>query len=260
MDHEIKLKIASHTVTRPDSPGFDESPVGVAAAVAVDALNEATAARQAVLNDPLLSNEGKRRKIVPIEDALWTTYGRQAEAVTAFGQAADAREAHLYRLLPVAPDPAMTPYDIALDAETRGWWRGLDADGRSKALKAIRADDKAHAGAIRALLRTPVPLDLADHETRILREMFEDSRRLANPEEAARVDMDREHLAIAERLIAQIRGIGFAALPDWNAGRLLTFLLDKGMDSAAVAIFGAADVAKAQQQRKARARVQKLAA
>lgn len=242
----VEIVAAETAFGIPALTGFSDTVPGVVVAAAVEKLNEFAGQKHAVMNDVHLSRVGRAAKLEPLEKQVWRVLAAGELNVEHFGKSIDKHEQGLFELYPGA---APTPFELSQDQEIRGWWRGLDRDGRTKALEVLRKHEEKNAAVVLAILRSAIPTDLAEHETIILREMFEKSRRAANLEAAIGIDFDRQAYDIGKRAIAQVRGIAYGTT-GWNAGRLMDFLLDTKDADAATAIFGAEAVARANHDRR----------
>lgn len=243
----VEIVAAETSFSIPALTAFSETVPGVAVAASVEKLNEFSSQKRAIMDDAHLSRVGRAAKLEPLEKQFWRVLAAGELSIENFSKSIDVREQRLFALYPA--NTGITAFEQAQDQEIRGWWRGLDRDGRTKALATLRTDAEKFANVILAILRSAIPTDLAEHETILLRELFEKNRRAANLETAIGIDYDRQAYDIGKRAIAQVRGIAYGTT-GWNGGRLMEHLLDAKDAESATAIFGAEAVARANHSRR----------
>lgn len=183
-------------------------------------------AREAILADQRLSDLGKQERIEPLTEIALTLLGGHAENLAAFEFHLEGVDAEL-----LAVDEPTTPYGISREKEVREWWRGLNDKQRLAVLDQFQDHPEKYRGVIDALLNSPLPAELKNHELDFVRETHRKVRRLARPDLANRLDEGRISLAWAKRGLAHILG-HMGREPGFSREATLTHHAAKGNKSA----------------------------
>lgn len=186
-----------------------------------------------IKNDNKLSDLGKAEKLEP-------EYTGSLRAISAFAGALEAEESDLsaleQKLLAVPPLLASDAAEAILDREVRDWWRSQPTEARNAYLQAMTTEGN-HTRVELALLRSPIAL--LDHETQVIRESWNRRRRLSDPGQWAKIEMDRASVEWAKRGASHIAGMA-KAVTKWPGHRILRALLDgdNAMQHRGASMFG----------------------
>lgn len=184
-------------------------------------VDEAFTALKDIGGDRTLSSLGVDQKSGPVKANLVERIAAAAGQVKLFDNTTTNLELKLYELPGIDQSHAVAAIE---DREIRDWWRSLKIEARTKMLDQVRGDATKHERLMIALLRAPAPLALLDHETKFMREVWNESKRLANPEIAAEIDISRQHVETARRGLGHLAGIA-SRVTEWKADTILRTLL-----------------------------------
>ncbi len=242
-----KYNVGSSLFEIPATDGFSESEPGLLFLAALNRANEFAEARAKINADPNLSFVGKGAKLKPLEDALWQQIARSVLGLESYSRHLDKLKAEMLDI-----GSPVSPYDISNDREIREWWRSLPLEGRNQLLGNIQADPERFDGVIKAVLRSPVPLDLGDGEARLLAELNEHARRAERPGLAVKLDDGLTHLGAAQRGMGHVRGLSQVAT-EWDGAKQLAFVLEAMGEEAAGALgFSGEQIIRAKQAAQAK--------
>lgn len=159
-------------------------------------------AQQAIASDRVLSDYGREQKLLPLLGALADKMAHAFEGMDSFGHHLAKTEAEL-----MAVATPVTPFEIAQQAEVRGWWRSMSNAERLSCLERMQADPAGYAPVIAALLNSPIPSDLHGHEQTFVRDLHRKTREAERPDLAIKLEDGRAAKAWAERGLNHLRGI-----------------------------------------------------
>ncbi|WP_457788329.1 hypothetical protein [Pseudomonas sp. PL-6] len=190
---------------------------------------EAFAKLKAIGDDRTLSVLGIEQKSDPVKAEMVGRVAAAAGQVRLFENGITNMENQLYALPSIEPGNAVAAIE---DREIRDWWRSLSSKEHIKMLDQVKGDPTQHERLMIALLRAPAPLSLLDHQTKYVREVWKDAKRAGDPETAARIELDRQHVEIARRGLAHVAGIA-GRVSGWKGETILRSLIKSPFEPAA---------------------------
>lgn len=184
-------------------------------------LGEAIAQLKAIGDDRTLSSLGIEQKSDPVKAEMVSRVAAAAGQVRLFENTITNMENHLYALPSIEQGHTVAAIE---DREIRDWWRSLEGQQRLQMLEQVQGDAAKHERLMIALLRAPAPLALLDHETKFMREVWNEAKRAADPDTAACIQLDRQHVETARRGLAHVAGIA-GRVAGWKAENTLRALI-----------------------------------
>ncbi|WP_433769345.1 hypothetical protein [Pseudomonas putida] len=199
-------------------------------------VGEALTKLKSISDDRTLSTLGIEQKSDPVKADLVGRIASGAGQVRLFENTTNNMENQLYALPSIEQGHTVAAIE---DREIRDWWRSLEGKKRSQLLDEVQADTSKHERLMVALLRAPAPLAILDHESKFVREMWKEAKRTADPDTAARIDLDRQQVETSRRGLFHLAGIA-ARVVGWKAEGTLRALISSPFEPAKVGfdIFG----------------------
>ncbi|WP_371231485.1 hypothetical protein ACAW63_02635 [Pseudomonas sp. QE6] len=191
-------------------------------------VGEAITQLKAIGDDRTLSSLGVEQKSDPVKAELVGRIASGAGQIRLFENTITNAENHLYALPSIEQGHTVAAIE---DREIRDWWRSMKNQDRLQMLDQVQGDPAKHERLMIALLRAPAPLALLDHETKFMREVWKEAKRSADPDTAARIQLDRQHVEIARRGMGHIAGIAGRVI-GWKAENTLRALIKSPFEPA----------------------------
>lgn len=205
----VKYEIGGMTFQMPEIPTLyvapndgNRSEALIRFDVALTASDKFIADAVTIENDSHLTPEGKQARLDPLRKDLAKLVGWQVSGL-------DDYEAHLKKmnddLLGLTATQNETEY--LKDSEIRQWWRSLPDAQRKVAMGQMRDDPERFANVARALLSSPIPVDLQPEENQFITHIHRNARLKAHPDIGLKLAHGKSQLDWARRGIAQLRGV-----------------------------------------------------
>lgn len=190
---------------------------------------EALAKLKAISGDNTLSTLGVEQKSDPVKAELLGRVASGAGQIRLFENTITNMENELYALPSIEQGHAVAAIE---DREIRDWWRSLEGQKRMQMLDQIQSDAGQHERLMIALLRAPTPLAMLDHETKLVREVWKEAKRAADPDTAARIELDRQQVETSRRGLGHLAGIA-RRVAGWDGDGTLRALIKSPFEPVA---------------------------
>lgn len=175
--------------------------------------------KRAITTDSHLSEAGKAAKLKPLGEALIDRTAAIWATLQSDEYKLGAVEAEM--LAPPKLDNAHTVMGIE-DSEVRSYWRSLPSSERLKIMEQMQGDPERHTRIALALLRSPI--ELIDHEAKLIRAIWDDRQRAKNPELSFSIEVNRKAIEYARRGVVQA-GQHVLRNVAWKSSQVLTHLV-----------------------------------
>lgn len=183
---------------------------------------EAFTKLKAISEDRTLSSLGIEQKSDPVKAEMLGRIAGAAGQVRLFENTTTNMELQLFELPSIESTNTVAAIE---DREIRDWWRSLSNKEQSRLLEQVQNDPAQHERLMIALLRAPTPLAMLDHQTKFVGEVWKEAKRASNPETAAQIELDRQHVETARRGLAHLAGIA-GRVSGWKAETVLRSLIN----------------------------------
>jgi hypothetical protein len=191
-------------------------------------VGEAFTKLKSISDDRTLSTLGIEQQSEPVKAELVGRIASGAGLVRQFEHTITNAENQLYALPSIEQSHTVAAIE---DREIRDWWRSMEGKKRSQLLDEVQADTTKHERLMIALLRAPAPLAILDHESKFVHEMWKEAKRAADPDTAARIELDRQHVETSRRGLYHLAGIATRVV-GWKAEGTLRALISSPFQPA----------------------------
>lgn len=171
--------------------------------VSLDYLDRLIERTQEITGDQNLSPTGKENLLHPVRAESVQRIAAGVEMINRYEVQLNANEQAMLAL-PTLHDQAAA---VAIeDREIRDFWRSQPLAERAKMLAQMQDDPLGNERLMIATLRSPIPVML-DAEKSLMRQIWSDTKRAANPALAASIEDGRQAIEWARRGCAHAAGI-----------------------------------------------------
>ena len=171
--------------------------------VSLDYLDRLIERTQEITGDQNLSSTGKENLLHPVRAESVQRIAAGVEMINRYEVQLNANEQAMLAL-PTLHDQAAA---VAIeDREIRDFWRSQPLSERAKMLAQMQDDPLGNERLMIATLRSPIPVML-DAEKSLMRQIWSDTKRAANPALAASIEDGRQAIEWARRGCAHAAGM-----------------------------------------------------
>jgi hypothetical protein len=182
-----------------------ESPQSDAAAAFETSVETLAATRikaDSIASDARLSPTGRAEMLAPVHAEAISNLAGAWWHVSYLEQKITSQETALLKVPDIEPTHVVCAIE---DREVRDHFRSLSPAERMKMIADMESDPAKHQRVQIAMLRSPIAL--LEHEAKLLRKLWTDARRAANPSEAAAIDHGRRSAEWARRGLLILGGL-----------------------------------------------------
>ena len=241
----VKYKLPGNVTLELDNLQNPHPDAASAFEVSLDVFATTTVKADEIANDARLSPLGRTEKLAPVHTETISALAGAWWHVDHLEQKVVSQEVALLKVPDIEPTHTVCAIE---DREIRDFFRTLPPVERLKMIAEMDSHPAKHQRVQIAMLRSPIAL--LEQEAKLLRKLWADARRAANPSDVAAIDHGKQSIEWARRGLLMLGGLFRSTTKLESQHVLRTILLDGNPRRATgwgVFGFNAAAVAREEQ-------------